>query len=527
MKIAVLLIAIFGTSISNAQNLFNTNSTYAGSVPRDQWVLGGQPAVTTAYRNFFFRTPDGRLVYMDQGDTTYVADEGVGASQFSTDHFRLVQNNVPSTYLSTLQPWRTTFSHPTTLETSSLSVQSLDTSNSDAGVTATGSPLLFQKSDGESGLLYKGSSSYLAEIGPGAVLLTYAKASSLQGSSDFAGSAYAIANFQSILTGQSEFVAPVANDTAHGIAYVACNGCFSVTSLQPATGTQAIHFGPSATDQQFDVNSLTAYDPTDHRAFLRVFEGDSATTITSLTLFTGCAPNSGNMNGAISIQFPNGQSLGISADSLMSIIGWQHNPNGDMTLQARTIFTSGNLVSNGTISAETLTLSDVAGTVPIPSPAVLQYLYSNSTLGTEILVQNGSLSPGANTTVTLTQGQFTNSITTISAYSTSRERPAGALYIQSEGPNGMILNSTNEGPIIFCIDDEPIAQIDAKNGFILLSGHFRLPRVTTEVMMAMTDMQPGGQVFNTDRQTVCTYTEDGWEWCKMHKFHYHKTNQPQ
>jgi hypothetical protein len=113
---------------------------------------------------------------------------------------------------------------------------------------------------------------------------------------------------------------------------------------------------------------------------------------------------------------------------------------------------------------------------------------------------------------------------TISAFSNTPSRPAGALYIQSGSPNGMVFNATEDGPITFCVNNEPVARIDSREGFVVLTGYFGLRRVSSAEMMVMTNMEPGYQVFNMDQQTIFTYTKKGWGWSRMHKFHYHKPN---
>jgi hypothetical protein len=511
MKMPLLLVALICITVSKAQNVFTQINAFGSSVLQNQLAFGGQPTNEPLSRLLFFRATDGRLAYMDQGDTVYLVKDGETAGLFSNDLSRLVQNGAPSNSLTTFAPWGTDFPHIATLETRNA-----------AAPIGTG---FFRTLNGRMGFVYNGDSTFLVNLGQSDGPNTLP--GSFQSSSILPGNAISITSFPSLQAGLPQLSALIANDTVFSNASFGCGGCFTVTAVQPGNTLPAIHFGPATIDQQFDVNSLTASDPTDHRAFLKAIESDSTMTITSFTLFTGTAPNRTNINGAISIQFPNGQRLGISADSLMSIIGWNNNPNGEMTLQARTIFTSANFVDNASISAHALTLSDLQGTKPTLPPGTLEYLLSNSPHGTGILIENTNADPDANTTITLTQGAFSNSIMTVSAYSASPDRPAGALLIQSGGHNGMIFNSTNDGSITFCVDDEPVARMDAKKGLVLLVGYFRLPRVTTEAMRVMTDMEPGDQVFNTDRQTIFTYTADGWKYSRMHKFQYHKLNQPQ
>ncbi len=117
MKMPLLLVALICITISKAQNVFTQSNAFGSSVLQNQLAFGGQPTNEPLSRLLFFRAMDGRLAYMDQGDTVYLVKDGETAGLFSNDPSRLVQNGALSNSLTTFAPWGTDFPHLATLET--------------------------------------------------------------------------------------------------------------------------------------------------------------------------------------------------------------------------------------------------------------------------------------------------------------------------------------------------------------------------------------------------------------------------
>jgi hypothetical protein len=502
MKILLLLIGIFGFSISKAQNSIGPVYTSLSKVVQNRWTTGGIEVGTTGDLYSFTRGVDGRTALVSQGDTFYIVNNAESASLVS--------------------PWSPEISvgQLAAQGTGILAVQGQGTLGGWRTTSALTAASFYQLTDGLTGLVSNGGISTLANIGSGIPSFDYTSAVSVQGATDHSGSVFTIAHFQPGQMGVADLAAVAAFKTGSGGANLGCDDCFTVTSVQGANGDPVIHFGPSSTNQQFDANSIMADNPVDRRTWLQAAQGNSTVTITSLSLYTGTSQNPGSTDGAINIRLPSGQFFGMATDSSGGTIGWRNYPGGSITFQGGTIYTGANIVDSGFISARSITISDLVGTSSTPPLGVQEYLVSGNSLGNGILIQNTSESPIANTTFTLTQGPYSNTIMTISAYSSSPDRPAGSLWIESGGPNGMVLDATEGGAITFCIDDEPVARMDAKRGLVLLKGHIGLQRVSTAEMMAMADLQPGDQVFNTDRQTTCTYTTEGWKYEKLYRFHY-------
>jgi hypothetical protein len=429
MKISLPLIVMFRFSVSNAQTVIN--SAYNSVAPAVQnqrglsaltvGMISGQYPVT--------RSIGSRMALVGQGDTIYLVNNAESASSAG--------------------PWssETNLSQLAAGETKILTVQGQGILGGLTTTTALTGASFFQLSDSRTGLVCNGNISCLANIGLGIAPLNNSTSVPLGDAPVFPNSIYTIANYQPGEIGVANLTAVAVDKATFDNASPQCDGCFTVTSVQAANSTQVIHFGPSSTDQQFDANSVMADNPVDRRIWLQATQGNSTGTITSLSLYTGKSQNPGGIDGAINIRLPSGQFFGVATDSSGGLIVWQNYPGGRITLQAETIYTGANIVDSGIISTRSITISDFVGTSITPPLGVQEYILSNSSLGNGMLIQNTSESPTSNTTLTLTQGLYSNTIMTISAYSSSPDRPAGALWVESGGPNGMVLNATDGGTI--------------------------------------------------------------------------------
>jgi hypothetical protein len=297
---------------------------------------------------------------------------------------------------------------------------------------------------------------------------------------------------------------------------------YTISSVQPYF-VKPLTESLSTITQQFEVDSLVAYfskNPGDGNAWLRGGTSNSPEGSTTLSVWTASNAFPNNRNGAININVGNGALFGISTDSLSGNIGWINNSQSIMTLHAGTIFTTGNFIDSGLFSASKVEISDRPSTSLTLSEGYQALISSSSPKGAGLMIAANSDNATANATFTLMQGQFRNSIMTVSAYSANPNRPAGAFAI--DGYNGnMILSvfdedNTQRPTISFELNSALYARLDDAHGFAVYRRPFRLPNFSTEEMMALTNLEPGDEVFNTTLKTNCTYTGKEWKAEKMY-----------
>jgi hypothetical protein len=476
MKIYLLLLTLLGTASVRAQNSFALNDygtgikiAASGTEPQSNQLLT------------FFQVPDGRIAYLSQGDTVYLEkpreDASTNEGSFSNIFFK---SQPDGSYLSTNSEGLASWGKGDAADNRFLQIGSL-ASQANNLLTCYNA----------SGFANQPSSGYSVSIS------SAAQASWIKNDT---------------LLSQAQTGIPLTGQTIN------CLNCFTVSSVQPAsimnpTGSR------STISQQFEVDSLIAYNPTNSgtlNAWLRAGITDSAQGMTSLSIWTASQAFPNNRNGAISINVGDGTLFGISTtDSVKGIVGWLGNSQGTLTLSAQNVFTRANLVDSGYITTTRFFVSDQPGTT-LSLPAGFQAAVSSADrYGTGILLTNASADPNANTTLTLQTGSYANKLYTVSAFSADPARPPGSFVMEGAGHNLTFNVSDGEegqpAVISFEINSVVSARLDAVHGFSVYQRPSRLLNVTTQEMKALQNPEQGWEVFNTDFQTKCTYTRYGWK----------------
>lgn len=293
-----------------------------------------------------------------------------------------------------------------------------------------------------------------------------------------------------------------------------CQGCTTMSSF-PAT-----QFVGVADDlnvnivKNMDINTLTAYYPNSNNAWLTAHGADSEVAITSLTLYTGSRLLPNNMNGSITISQLAGSQFGMATDSTGGRIGWLNTAGSTLTFRDGNVLTSANIIDNGIVTTTGIAVTDHVWT-GTPALGNIQGLFSsNSPAGNGILVTNSFSGPDANTFITLQQGKYANTLMTVSAFGTDPQYPAGSFVMVSRGPSGIQFdvesNDTEQAESIrFSFNGEEYARFARGVGFI---SHrpLRYPKYTTAERKALSNMEPGYMVYDTDKKRYFGYGDSGW-----------------
>jgi hypothetical protein len=297
-------------------------------------------------------------------------------------------------------------------------------------------------------------------------------------------------------------------------AVFSCQGCTTMSTF-PTTQFVGIDDDQNTNIvKNLDINTLAAYYPNSNNAWLTAHGADSGIAITSLTVYTGSVLLPNNLNGSITISQLTGSQFGLATDSTGGRIGWLSTSGGTLTFRDGNILTNANLIDYGLITAAGIAITDHSWTAA-PALGNIQGLFSsNSPAGNGILVANAFSGPDANTFITLQQGEYANTLMTVSSFSTDSRYPAGSFVMVSRGPNGIQFDVESNGAIQaesirFSFDGEEYARFERGIGFI--SQHpMRYPRYSTAQRKALTNVEPGEMVYDTDKKRYFGFGDSGW-----------------
>jgi hypothetical protein len=293
-----------------------------------------------------------------------------------------------------------------------------------------------------------------------------------------------------------------------------CSFCLSAVPLSPQQIKDLTSYPDDRVEQTFTVNSIGAYHPGDYHGWFLGKSSESSNDTAILSLVTGSGLFPGNSNGAITISNPTG-TFGIFANANSGTIGWISGPAGTVDIRASSIYTVANFYDSGAISASALTIGNLPGDAMPLTPGTIAEFTSTNLYGTNVLITNGNANLGANASLTIQSGLFSNTITSIAANGTEPNNLSGTFCFQAASPNGIAFNTlagpTGEaGSIRYFIADVEHVRIEPKVGLAVIYPPLRLPEVTSDERRQMENPEPGDEVFDTDLQKVCVYTKYGW-----------------